>query len=83
MSCKWTRIARRPFPPCQFPEGGAGIQRLAPGERGLRGEEQFSVELPQSVPAVSAKLKNPLSSDRNFEDVVKSAQAAAVLILGY
>jgi S1-C subfamily serine protease len=37
----------------------------------------------ESVPAVSAKLKAPATSDRKFEDVVKSAQDAAVLVLVY
>jgi hypothetical protein len=29
------------------------------------------------------KLKAPVTADRKFEDVVKSAQAAAVLVLVY
>ena len=37
----------------------------------------------ESVPAVSAKLKAPNTADEKFEDVVKSAQAAAVLVLVY
>jgi S1-C subfamily serine protease len=37
----------------------------------------------ESVPDVSAKLKEPLTADRKFEDVVKSAQDAAVLVLVY
>ena len=37
----------------------------------------------ESVPAVSAKLKAPNTVDRKFEDVVKSAQNAAVLVLVY
>jgi hypothetical protein len=37
----------------------------------------------ESVPAVSAKLKSPITADRKFEDVVKSAQDAAVLVLVY
>jgi S1-C subfamily serine protease len=32
---------------------------------------------------VSAKLKAPVTADRKFEDVVKSAQDAAVLVLVY
>jgi S1-C subfamily serine protease len=35
------------------------------------------------VPEVSAKLKEPVTVDRKFEDVVKSAQDAAVLVLVY
>ena len=37
----------------------------------------------ESVPDVSAKLKAPVTVDRKFEDVVKSAQEAAVLVLVY
>ena len=37
----------------------------------------------ESVPAVSAKLKAPNTADRKFEEVVKSAQDAAVLVLVY
>ncbi len=37
----------------------------------------------ESVPDVSAKLKGPVTADRKFEDVVKSAQQAAVLVLVY
>jgi S1-C subfamily serine protease len=37
----------------------------------------------ESVPEVSAKLKTPITADRKFEDVVKSAQDAAVLVLVY
>jgi serine protease Do len=37
----------------------------------------------ESVPDVSAKLKAPNTVDEKFEDVVKSAQDAAVLVLVY
>ena len=37
----------------------------------------------ESVPTVSAKLKTPNTKDEKFEDVVKSAQDAAVLVLVY
>lgn len=37
----------------------------------------------ESVPEVSAKLKEPNMKDESFEDVVKSAQDAAVLVLVY
>jgi S1-C subfamily serine protease len=37
----------------------------------------------ESVPAISAKLKTPVTADRKFEDVVMSAQDAAVLVLVY
>src|SRR5207248_1569451 len=35
----------------------------------------------ESVPEVSAKLKEPNTKDQRFEDVVKSAERAAVLVL--
>lgn len=37
----------------------------------------------ESVPEVSAKLKETNTKDRKFEDVVKSAEQAAVLVLVY
>jgi TPR repeat protein len=46
-------------------------------------KSSFLLSFLESVPAVSAKLKNPVTADRKFEDVVKSAQDAAVLVLVY
>jgi hypothetical protein len=37
----------------------------------------------ESVPDVDAKLKKPNTADEKFEEVVKSAQDAAVLVLVY
>ncbi len=37
----------------------------------------------EAVPEVAAKLKEPNTKDRKFEDVVKSAEQAAVLVLVY
>lgn len=37
----------------------------------------------ESVPEVSAKLKEPNAQERKFEDVVKDAEQAAVLVLVY
>ena len=37
----------------------------------------------ESVPDASARLKEPNAKDETFEDVVKSAQDAAVLVLVY
>ena len=37
----------------------------------------------ESVPEVFAKLKEPNTKERKFEDVVKSAEQAAVLVLVY
>jgi hypothetical protein len=46
-------------------------------------KSSFLLSFLESVPAVAAKLKEPLTADRKFEDVVKSAQDAAVLVLVY
>ena len=37
----------------------------------------------ESVPEVAARLKEPESKERKFEEVVKSAKQAAVLVLVY
>ena len=37
----------------------------------------------ESVPEVAAKLKEPNTKDRKFEDVVKDAEQAAMLVLVY
>ena len=37
----------------------------------------------ESVPEVAARLKEPNTTDRKFEDVVKDAEQAAVLVLVY
>jgi hypothetical protein len=46
-------------------------------------KSSFLLSFLESVPAVSAKLKAPVTADRKFENVVKSAQDAAVLVLVY
>jgi serine protease Do len=46
-------------------------------------KSSFLLSFLESVPDVSAKLKAPITADRKFEDVVKSAQDAAVLVLVY
>ncbi len=46
-------------------------------------KSSFLLSFLESVPTVSAKLKEPVTADRKFEDVVKSAQDAAVLVLVY
>jgi len=37
----------------------------------------------ESAPELSAKLKEPRSAERKFEEVVKDAEQAAVLVLVY
>jgi S1-C subfamily serine protease len=46
-------------------------------------KSSFLLGFLESVPDVSARLKGPIIIDRKFEDVVKSAQDAAVLVLVY
>ena len=47
------------------------------------GKSSYLLSFLESVPEVSAKLKEPETKERKFEDVVKSAEQAAVLVLVY
>jgi S1-C subfamily serine protease len=46
-------------------------------------KSSFLLSFLESVPDVAAKLKEPNTKEEKFEDVVKDAQAAAVLVLVY
>jgi S1-C subfamily serine protease len=46
-------------------------------------KSSFLLSFLESVPDVAKKLKTPVTVERKFEDVVKSAQDAAVLVLVY
>ena len=46
-------------------------------------KSSFLLGFLESVPEVSAKLKEPNTKERRFEDVVKDAEKAAVLVLVY
>jgi hypothetical protein len=46
-------------------------------------KSSFLLSFLESVPDVANKLKEPNTKEEKFEDVVKNAQAAAVLILVY
>jgi hypothetical protein len=46
-------------------------------------KSSFLLGFLESVPEVSANLKEPNTKERKFEDVVKSAEQAAVLVLVY
>ena len=46
-------------------------------------KSSFLLSFLESVPEVAAKLKEPNTQSRNFEDVVKAAEPAAVLELVY
>ena len=46
-------------------------------------KSSFLLSFLEAVPEVSAKLKAARTAERKFEDVVKSAEQAAVLVLVY
>jgi len=46
-------------------------------------KSSFLLSFLESVPGVEAKLKAPNTKDEKFEEVVKSAQSAAELVLVY
>ena len=46
-------------------------------------KSSFLLSFLESVPEVSVRLKEPNTKERKFEDVVKSAEQAAVLVLVY
>ena len=46
-------------------------------------KSSFLLSFLESVPDVAKDLKEPNTRDEKFEDVVKSAQAAAALVLVY
>ena len=46
-------------------------------------KSSFLLSFLESVPEVSAKLRETSAKDVKFEDVVKSAEKAAVLVLVY
>jgi hypothetical protein len=46
-------------------------------------KSSFLLSFLESFPEISAELKSPATTNRKFEDVVQSAQDAAVLVLVY
>ena len=46
-------------------------------------KSSFLLSFLEAVPEVSAKLKGPRTAERKFEEVVKDAEQAAVLVLVY
>ena len=46
-------------------------------------KSSFLLSFLESVPEVAAKLKEPNTKEQKFEDAVKSAEQAAVLVLVY
>ena len=46
-------------------------------------KSSYLLSLLESVPEVAAKLKEPVTQVRKFEDVVKAVEQATVLVLVY
>ncbi len=69
--------------------GGAGGHRVAAGVLADGHHVNYAVKSSlllsflESVPDMAAKLKEPNTKDESFEEVVKAAQEAAVLVLVY
>jgi len=59
-----------------------GLQGFAP-KLNYAVKSSYLLSFLESVPEVSAKLKEPETKERRFEEVVKSAEQAAVLVLVY
>ena len=66
-------------------DGGWPCAKVAGGKENVNYAVKSSLLLSflESVPDVAAKLKDPNTKDESFEEVVKSAQDAAVLGLVY
>ena len=54
-----------------------------PGNVNCAVKTSYLLSFLESVPEVSAKLKEPETKERKFEDMVKEAEQAAVLVLVY
>ena len=59
------------------------VGRTLPRRLNLGGAAAPALPFLESVPEVSARLKEVNGKERKFEDVVKAAEAAAVLVLVY
>ena len=83
--CEWSRARERGGRGVGQAEraGGAGRERGLPENLNYAVKSSFLLSFLESVPEVSAKLKEANTKERKFEDVVKSAEQAAVLVLVY
>jgi len=63
--------------------GALAATRALPENVNYAVKSSFLLSFLKSVPEVSAKLKDTNTKERRFEDVVKSAEQAAVLVLVY
>ncbi len=64
--------------PSSFQVGGS-----LPENMNYAVKSSYLLSFLESVPDVADKLKEPESKERKFEDVVKSAEHTAVLVLVY
>ncbi len=60
-----------------------GVERALPEKVNYAVKSSYLRSFLESVPKVSAKLKEPETKERKFEEVVKAAEQAAVLVLVY
>jgi hypothetical protein len=63
--------------------GNGRTGRVSQGGAEGKSPDVSGLSFLESVPAVSAKLKEPWTAERKFEEVVKDAEQAAVLVLVY
>jgi hypothetical protein len=73
---------------CRLAASGPGIAALATSGQLAENvnyavKSSFLLSFLESLPAVTAKLKEPNTRERKFEEVVKEAQEAAALVLVY
>ena len=61
----------------------SGASGALPGNENYAVKSSFLLGFLESVPEGAAKLKEPNLKVRKFEDVVKDAEQAAVLVLVY
>ena len=59
------------------------VERALPENVNYAVKSSFLLGFLESVPDVAAKLKEPRTAERKFEEVVKDAEQAAVLVLVY
>ena len=65
------------------PQAGKPALRALPENVNYAVKNSFLLGFLESVPEVAAKLKEPRTAERKFEEVVKDAEQAAVLVLVY
>ena len=65
------------------PEGGAGHERRAGGERERRDQARCLLTFLESVPEVDSRLRAGSPKWRAFEDVVRDVEKATALVMGY